>query len=327
MNPVRVSRPSLLLALLALSSGVLAESTSPRDWLRRISQAGQTLNYDGVFVYQHGDQLQSMRILRKLDRGKVRERLLSLNGAGREVVRSGQELRCYLPDTNSVLVEQRKSDNREFPNILPGSPEVLDSSYSFELGPRGRIANRASQSIVIRPNDSFRYGYRLWADDATGLLLMASLLDRKGAVIEQFMFTQVRIGGPINDADFEPATSTRGLVWLREDVLERPKAAGAVVPGQLPAGFILTARFLRHLPPATVPLEHMVYSDGLAVVSVFVQRVPDGGDPAALDGLVSKGAAHVFGRRIDGHHVTVIGEVPAPTVRLIGESLALARRP
>jgi len=321
-----LSRGSLPLVLLAWSAAASADSAA-RDWLHRISQSGQTLNYDGVFVYQHDKQLQSMRVLRKVEPDRIRERLVSLNGAGREVIRDGQELRCYLPDTKSVLVEQRKADSREFPNLLPKSLEALEANYQFELGPKGRIADRMAQSILIRPKDGYRYGYRLWADEASSLLLMASLLDPEGNAIEQFMFTQVRIGPPIRDADLEPSTATKGLSWFREDVASAPSRAPTVTPGNLPSGFSLSARLMRKLPTAPAPLEHLVYSDGLAVVSVFVQRLEGQRGPAVLDGLVSKGAAHVFGRTVDGHHVTVIGEVPAPTVQQIGESLTLAAHP
>lgn len=321
-----LSRGSLPVILLAWSAAASADSVA-RDWLHRISQSGQTLNYDGVFVYQHDKQLQSMRVLRKVERDRIRERLVSLNGAGREVIRDGQELRCYLPDTKSVLVEQRKADSREFPNILPKSLEALEDNYQFELGPKGRIADRMAQSILIRPKDGYRYGYRLWADEASSLLLMASLLDPEGNAIEQFMFTQVRIGPPIRDADLEPSTATQGLSWFREDVASAPARAPTVTPGNLPSGFILSARLMRKLPTAPTPLEHLVYSDGLAVVSVFVQRLEGQRSPVVLEGLVSKGAANVFGRTVDGHHVTVIGEVPAPTVQQIGESLTLVAHP
>ncbi len=325
MNPVGLSRCSLLLFVLFVPAAGAADPA--HDWLRRINHAARTLSYEGVFVYQQADQLQSMRVFHRCERGTVRERLVALNGIGREVIRTGQEVRCYLPDENAVRVEQRQAGDKGFPNILPQSLAELEKNYTIELGRTGRVANRKAQSIVIRPNDGFRYGHQLWADEASGLLLMASLVNDRGAMIEQFMFTQVNIGIPIADAQLEPHTRDQGLVWHRENAPPTtPSGSGpGLLPGRLPAGFALSTHMLRTLPPLKSPVEHLVYSDGLAVVSVFVEKLGEARAVSPVDGLVSKGAVHAFGRIVDGHRVTVIGEVPAPTVRLIGQSLAPAR--
>ena len=153
-------------------------------WLMKINQAARNLEYEGVFVYQHDTQLEAMRIFHKVEKNISKERLVSLNGAPREIIRDEHEVRCYWPDKNSVMVEYRQSDNKGFPAILPERLQDLDEYYVLKLGNTERITGRAAQLVVIKPADQYRYGYHLWADKETGLLLKADLLDTQGNILE-----------------------------------------------------------------------------------------------------------------------------------------------
>ncbi|MBI5613183.1 MAG: MucB/RseB C-terminal domain-containing protein [Gammaproteobacteria bacterium] len=328
MTSSRLSKLSLPLVLILLSPAVLAADTA-HDWLVKMNRAAGTLNYDGVFVYQHADQLQSMRIIHRADGNSRRERLVALSGVGREVIRTDSEVRCYLPDENAVLVEHRKADAKGFPNLAPRSPGELDENYDIRLGKTGRVANRKVQSVAIRPKDAYRYGYHLWADIDTGLLLKAYLIDHQGSILEQFMFTQVTIGGKIPDSDLEPQNKGSGYVWYREPAPADTPAQGAAAwtVTQLPKGFSLSTHMLRTLANRQLPVEQMVYSDGLAVISVFVERLDAGGSGRAkgVSGLIAKGAVNAYGSRVGTHQVTVVGEVPVTTIRLIGGSVVPSR--
>lgn len=310
------------LALWLGLTGSVAQAGGAEALLTRMHQAARALDYEGTFVYQHADQLESLRILHKAGNGGARERLISLNGAPREIIRTDREVRCYLPDENAVMVEHRRADRRNFPSFLPDSLGALDGNYVLKRGKDGRVAGRRAQSVLIKPRDAYRYGYQLWADTASGLLLKASVLDERGAVIEQYMFTQVAIGQPIAEAELRPQYP-KGLVWQRAEDELPPVDSSRWAAARLPAGFTLSARMQRKLPARQQPVEHLVYSDGLAVVSVFVE--PAQADaPAALTGLTQMGAVHAFGRLVDGHQITVVGEAPAATVDMIGNSVALA---
>jgi sigma-E factor negative regulatory protein RseB len=173
----------------------------------------------------------------------------------------------------------------------------------------------------IKPRDAYRYGYLLWADEASGLLLKASLLDERGGVVEQYMFTQVNIGKPISESDLKPQYPTSGIVWQRAGDTAPTPTAGKWTAEQLPAGFTLSVRLMRMLPARKQPVEHLVYSDGLAVVSVFIEQTGNGDESNALSGLTHMGAVHAFGKVVDGHQVTVVGEAPALTVDMIGGSV------
>lgn len=314
------------LALLALAAAPVAYSAEPQALLARMQRAAQTLNYDGTFVYQNGDRLESLRIVHRVGRQGVEERLVSLNGVPREIVRSNRDVRCYLPDGHAALIEHRRAGKHGFPALLvSGSPSALEHAYVVKAGRDGRVAGRQVRLVTIAPRDGYRYGYHLWADDASGLLLKAGLLDEHGTVVEQYMFTEVSIGRPIPNSALAPQYATREATRLPADEPTLADTPGQWEPGRLPGGFVLTARVVRRLPGADLPVEHLVYSDGLAVVSVFIEPVTDSSGPAAIDGLSRMGAVHAFGKVIDGHRVTVIGETPAATVAMIGESMA--RRP
>ena len=299
----------------------LAQAADAQALFARIHQAGRSLDYEGTFVYQHGDQLESLRIVHKAGTGGVRERLVSLNGAPREIIRTDSEVRCYLSDENAVLIEHRRADNRIFPALLPDSLEHLKGSYRISVGQKGRVAGRKAVSVRIKPRDAYRYGYLLWADEASGLLLKAGLLDEHGGVVEQYMFTQVSIDKPIPESDLKPQYPTKGIVWQRADDEAPAPSTGQWTAAHLPAGFTLSARMMRMLPARKQPVEHLVYTDGLAVVSVFVEKAGDEAKPTFLSGLTHMGAVHAFGKVVDGHQVTVVGEAPALTVDMIGESV------
>ena len=311
----RLTLPVLLGLLIPL-----AQAADPQTLLTRMQQAAGSLNYDGIFVYQHGDQLETLRIIHKMQNGVMRERLVSLNGAPREILRTGNEVRCYLPDEHAVMIEHRRAVSRNFPALLPDSLAALKKNYEIRAGGSGRVAGRAALRAEIAPRDAYRYGYLLWADNATGLLLKASLIDEQGQVVEQYMFTQLSIGKPIPESDLATQHAAKGTVSHRTDDSLPPSATRRWEATNLPAGYSLSARMRRKLPARHHPVEHLVYSDGLAVVSVFIEPV-DGATPGALSGLTHLGAVHAFGKVLDGHQITVLGETPAVTVDMIGASV------
>jgi sigma-E factor negative regulatory protein RseB len=295
---------------------------SAHEWLAKMAQAARQYDYEGTFVYRHESQLDTLRIVHKVVDGVARERLVSLSGVPREIVRDGREVRCYYPDDNSVVVEPRRAAKQNFPSILPEPVQALDENYLIQLGKSGRVAGRAAQQVLIRPRDSFRYGYHLWADRDTGLLLMADLVDDKDRMLEQFVFTQVNIGGNIPSTALAPQTERAGMVWHRDSGEQTSSSETSWIATRLPKGFKLSTQMKREVPARKKPVEHLVYSDGMATVSVFVEkREADGDGP----GTSQMGAVNAFGTQVDGHYVTTVGEVPLATVSLIGASVA--RRP
>lgn len=324
---MRVVSPGL--APLFLFGLVFASPAHAEDdayaWLMKINQAARKLNYEGTFVYQSGGQLETMRIVHRVTDGAVEERLISLTGAPREVIRTDSEVRCYLPDQNSIVVEHRGINGKSFPAIVPDRLRDLDENYIVEIGRPGRVTGRLAQRIVIKPRDDFRYGYHLWADRETGLLLKADLLNDQGKVLEQFMFTDIRVGGVIPPGALEPQTQGKGMVLYRNEGGDSAAASThAWAATRLPKGFKLSSSMVRKIPMRGRSAEHLVYTDGLAAVSVFIEKGAREG-AGTPEGASRMGALNILGRPLDSHQVTVVGEVPPKTVTLIGNSIALSK--
>jgi sigma-E factor negative regulatory protein RseB len=313
----------IFLGLFVCSTAMAADAA--HEWLMKINHAARDLEYDGVFVYQHDAQLEAMHIYHKVENNSVKERLVSLNGAPREIIRDATEVRCYWPDKNSVMVEYRKADTKGFPSILPERMQDLDEYYVLRLGNTERITGRVAQLVIVKPVDEYRYGYHLWADADTGLLLKADLLDTKGAILEQFMFTQINIGIKIPTAALAPGMTGKSMVWYREDgdtrtVSEKPGWTAT----QLPKGFRLSTHMTRRLPMRKQPVEHLVYTDGLAAVSVFIEKQEKGVKPF-MQGASRMGAVHAMSAQSGDYQITTVGEVPAATVAFIGGSVTPAK--
>jgi sigma-E factor negative regulatory protein RseB len=322
MSLPALRQPAALATFLFVLSPVVHATEAAYDWLMKMNQATRELTYDGTYVYHHDDSLEAMRIVHRVEDGVVQERLVSLNGAAREVIRDDRQVTCYLPDRQSVFVEHRLAREKKFPIILPERVEDLKKNYVIHLGKAGRVTGREAQLVLINPRDSYRYGYHLWADIETGLLLKANLIDHKGKMLEQFMFTQLNIGRPIDPRDLEPAVAGEGLAWYWGDTVEtsdsNPPPEWLVE--RLPRGFTLANRIMRKNPTRNGTVEHLVYSDGLAAVSVFIEETGQDTN-AAMIGPSRMGAVHAFGNIVNGRQVVVVGEVPAATVALIGKSV------
>jgi sigma-E factor negative regulatory protein RseB len=304
----------------------------PREWLEKMNRALATRNYDGTFFHLSGGRVETMRIVHRVRAGRVTERLVSLDGSGREFVRNNDELTCYLPDQHTILVEPRQ-DRGPFLGSLPQFGADVDEFYHFESMPNSRVLGRSARVIMVNPKDQFRFGYRIWLDDNTAMPLKTQLCDSRGQVIEQILFARLDMPENIPDIDLTPAVRTEGMRWVRQGASHdsTPPALSAYRATELPPGFRLTVSGKQTLGGATEPATHLVYSDGLATVSVFVeaQREPDSGSddkaraPAEppMQGLARVGSGYAFSTMVQGHQVTAVGEVPAQTVETIAHSV------
>ena len=302
----------------AASGGEVA--TDPQATLDRMARAAQTLNYDGTFVYSNGGKMQSMRIIHRAEKDGERERLVALSGAAREVLRDRERVTCILPDSQSVVVA--KSRPRDFPHSPLFDPGTgFARFYTMSIGYGERIAGRHTQLVTVEPRDRYRYGYRLWMDRETGLLLKSELVDENGEVAEQLVYTHIELPESIPDALLEPEVSGAGYTWYRDasGTAERG-ARPAGEPAWLPEGFDMSNHARDPILESRTPVEHLVFSDGLASLSVFIERLDEAATP--LRGLDSMGAVHAFGSVVNGYQITVVGEVPAATVTRVAESMA-----
>lgn len=304
--------------LMGLWTGMAqAQSAETLGWLRKIHDATQALSYTGTFVYQHGGRSESSRITRFVGADGVIERLEALDGVPREIVSTRDTVKCYLPESRVVKIEPRSSD-RSFPALLPEKITALAPNYDISLGETGRIAGYDCQAVVLTPRDALRYGYRLYADVKSGMLLRAVTFDAAGETVEQFMFTHLSIGKITRDM-VKPRFAVRS--WRVENANAAPaRLTGWGVDAELP-GFRKIGELKRRIG-ASRPVAQLVYSDGLAAVSVFIE--PLEARRTAL-GLASMGALHVYTREVANHLVTVVGEAPAASVQRIANAVGYRR--
>ena len=306
-------------ALLALAAGVAqAQSPETLSWLRKIHDATQRLSYTGTFVYQNDGRSETSRITRYVDASGDIEKLEVMDGVPREIVRTKDTVRCYLPDSRVVKVDRRTE--RGFPALVPERISALARHYDISLGETRRIAGFDCQAVVLTPKDNLRYGYKLYADVNSGMLMRAVTVDSAGQNVEQFTFTQIAIGNVTRDM-VRPRHAVRA--WRVENAEAAPaRLTGWGLAAELP-GFRKVTELKRRLGESR-PVGQMVYSDGLAAVSVFIEPLEAGRDPVRT-GLASMGAIHIYRREVADHMVTVVGEAPAVSVQRIADAVEYRR--
>ncbi|MGH6609353.1 MAG: MucB/RseB C-terminal domain-containing protein [Burkholderiaceae bacterium] len=323
-------------AALLMATGTLVGSTSAAQesrtrtdvqWIQAIRQAAQKVNYQGTVVYQAGGEMRSSRIAHMFDGTYSHERIQTLDGKPREYIRrrseSSDQTQCLIPETRRIVVDQRKVEE-SFPGLSNASPEQILERYTLKLGDVERVAGIECQMLTLEPKDNARYGYRLWVDRATGLLLKAQTLNRRNEVIEQIAFSDVRIGERIDPAKLKPSWSTEGWSVERSEYKRTDLAQhGWSVPA--PVGFRKTREVARRIGGSDAM--QAVFSDGLATISVFIEPHSLSTTPGSTmtapsaDALQVHGPTAAYSRRVGDSLVTVVGEVPPSTVRSLAGSV------
>lgn len=287
-------------------------------------EATRTLNYDGTFVYQRGEQLDGMRLIHRFDNEVESERLISLSGPPREVIRNGAAVTCLFADSDGAKLD--KNPPRDIIGIGFSAPvEKLASSYAFAIVGSDRVASRTATVIAITPHDRDRYSYKLWLDEQSNLVLKSIILNSAGHTLEQVQFTQFAVVEQLAEDLLLPGFKGTHFDWQTEagsSAAKPPLAADfAWKVGWLPTGFEFKESNTQPMSNGTPPAAHLVFSDGLAMVSVFVEAIGD--NALALRGHSSRGAVNAMSRLADPHHqITVVGEVPLGTVEKIAKSVA-----
>jgi len=309
-------RASVLVAVL-VAAPVQAQDAA--QWLQRAANAARTLDYVGTISNQHGSRIETSRLAHFNDGGVEYEKLSSLDGPAREVIRLNEQVRCYYTDAKLVRVEPRALHN-VFPSLLPQQMATLTEHYTLRKAETARVAGLETQAYVFEPKDTLRYGHKFWADIGTGLLLKARLINERGDPVEQFAFTDIQIGGRLDRSNFKTVFPPAPADW---QVIETPGAdvlpqeTGWVVK-DLPAGFTKVVEGFRTLRGKPDKVAHLVFSDGLVAISVFIEPTPASPQPV---GLSQQGGVNVYSRPLNEHLVTVLGEAPGSTVRQIAYSV------
>lgn len=298
-------------ALLAWSDATRADSAL--DWLNRAAAAAKQQNYSGVYVYHHGEHVEVLRVLHRTDARGEQEKIEVLDGSPRQFLRINNDVYCHLADGKNVRLE-RNAPRRFFPALLPAQPARLLEFYDVKLGGTERVAGRACQVVTLEPRDGYRYAYNLWLDRQTGLPLKSRIVNSNGGVVSMFVFSEIQIG---NAPDAHLFRNDLAGKRIQQASLDKPAdVAWSVTP---PPGFQRVQEAVRPLPGKRVPVTHLMFSDGLSVLSMFVELA----DPQVqgMQGLSAEGAIGVYARQVEGYSVTTLGEVPSMALIETGNSV------
>lgn len=285
----------------------MAESAA---WLNRLAHMDE-LNYRGVLTYTRGDHQESLRVTHGIYNGELYERLEHLDGKNREVLRHGDQLTC-------IQLGQRL-DRLFHRHLLKAELANLDPYYVISVGGEDRVAGHRTITLKIKPRDDYRFGYRLALDYETGLLLRSESLNHLGHVLERLQFVDVQIGEPLKKEWLGDILATTGKSTPDPMPIERVVEEGQMPwrPQWLPPGFSLA------LAPHRSSEDALTYSDGLAVLSVFVESAKE---PLPLGGgSATQGATVAYTRPVQigttPHLVVIVGEVPAETAKRVANSV------
>ncbi len=309
------------IVVLLLPGLSLAASKTAMDWIQTMSEAMRELNYRGNFVYMHDNQLESMSISHMKDESGEKERLLSLNGEAREVIRDDKNLTCIWPSSRKVVVDFSRQ-NSFSPIFIPDDVEKIGSLYDMKIIGTDRVANHETVVVQIKPRDKYRYGLKFWISADSGLMMKSILVDSDNNVVEQVMFTSLELlkeGEELDIIAIPPIGDDYTMVRYHSG-----DSSGSIVSqttwqiGTLPKGFKQQSVLTRLDSASGKTFQQMVFSDGLASLSVFIEKQSDRQLPS---GASSIGAVNAFIREMKEFSVTAIGEVPAVTVKQMAESI------
>jgi sigma-E factor negative regulatory protein RseB len=306
------------LVLMTLPWPLLAGQDDPAAWLDRMVQSQHTHSYEGTFIFQRGDRIDTMRVVHAAEDGGYRERLQTLTGSAREVIRSVDRISAI------------KGARADAEGGAQGSPQrppafaarMLRANDRYELQSPGydRVAGFRCYLLDAKARDTYRYSHRYCLHGETGLPLSSELIDADGQLLERLVFTELEF----LDVVFEESLKPHGCDARHIEVRAAEDQSGAVGrDGEwhfdgLPPGFSPITVSERSFGPDVPPSLHFVLSDGLATVSVYVDATADLSE--VFEGATRSGATHAMARALGGYQVTVVGEVPKKTIERIADA-------
>lgn len=310
----------LLLVFLPGFAWASDQSREALALLEKMAEAGSKVSYTGTFVFHHGGRAETSRIAHFVNpSGGVLEKLETLDGPAREVIRTNDQVTCYLPDTRTVLIDPRGS--RQFPVRLEQVQE-LSQHYRVIRESLDRVAGLDCQWVALLPKDNLRYARYFCAELKTGLPLRTRTLNEKQETVEAFAFSTLQIGSSFRreqvQSRYAAISTKQGWRIERSAMTAADSGDSGWVVGNTPAGFAKLMELRRSMPGKKGTTSHLVFSDGLAAISVFIEP---GGKQEKKPALRHQGAVHIYTRAVAGHTVTVLGETPAETVMLVSRSV------
>ncbi len=297
------------------------------EWLLRMHEAPRRRAYIGTFVVSSGANMSSARIWHVCDGELQMERVETLSGTPRSTFRRNDQVITFLPESKIAVVEWRESLGI-FPDLLKSADSSIGQYYSARQTGVERVAGLDADVVVLQPKDGLRFGYRVWSEKKTGLVVKLQTLDVDGRVLEQAAFSELQLEAPVNMGKLtQMMNNTDGYRVERPELVKTSAAAEGWTLKTAVAGFRPMSCYKRPVvtPEGGNPESTMqwIFSDGLASVSLFVE--PFDRRRHAQEGSVTLGATNTLTRRLNDKAgdwwLTVVGEVPRQTLGAFSQGL------
>ncbi|MES2547765.1 MAG: MucB/RseB C-terminal domain-containing protein [Pseudomonadota bacterium] len=325
---------AILLTFIGLAGFSNASNAYEDAWmvLQKAAFAARELNYQGIFVYQNGNQARSVQITHMNNSGQELTRNMILDNqtvAGksqakqpREVFSQGSDIVIFHPKNDKVIIEKRRGQNL-FPAMLPVNLESLKVSYTARIGMLDYVAGRQAQIIDLIPKDAYRYSYKIWTDTEFGLLVKMTLQNEKNETLEHITFQELSM---LNSHDlnwFQPSIDLSKKYEMEDAALLNRVHTDWIV-AELPPGYIKVDHIEFMANGKTKPINQMIFSDGIASVSLFIEPIVKGKRPKMGHHLI--GSTHICANIVEGYQVMVVGEVPLATVQQIAKAVSFKKQ-
>ena len=299
------------------AAAVAVENEQAKTWLERLSQSLRELNFTTSFVVVKNNQAEPYHWLHGVDDNNLELEIIArLNGTRRDVLRKGDVV-SYIEPEQEVYSIAATALTSPIPSIFRHDISTLESNYRFISAGRSRVLGRVAQLIRVVAKDEHRFGYWLWLDQKSGLLLKTAIITRQGQMLEQIQFTHLDITDDVSE----------NLVHLKETQLPAVIELAVAAPVEtlfwkinwLPEGFTAVKSDRHRIQQNKKVVEFMLFSDGLVDISVYVN--PSANKERPIE-FASDGATLVFNQIINGIEVSVVGKIPLTTAKKIANSVA-----
>jgi sigma-E factor negative regulatory protein RseB len=297
------------------------------DWLLRMHEASRKRAYIGTFVVSAGANMSSARIWHVCDGDLQMERVESLSGAPRSTFRRNEQVITFLPESKTALSEKRESLGL-FPDLLRSADSAIEQFYAAKQTGTERVAGFDADVVVLQPKDSLRFGYRVWSEKKSGLVVKLQTLDVDGRVVEQAAFSELQLDAPVSMGKLtQMMGNTEGYRVEKLELVKTTAIAEGWTMKSTVAGFKPMSCYKRPVsaPDGANPESTMqwIFSDGLASVSLFVEAFDK--RRHVHEGSMTMGATNTLTRRLSDKAgdwwLTVVGEVPRNTLMAFSEGL------
>lgn len=292
------------------------QERSVSEWLLRMHEASRLRSYVGTFVVSsNAGSMSSARIWHACDGDLQIERVEALTGTRRSTFRRNEEVVTFLPELRVARTEKRESLGL-FPEVLKSGGNSIPEFYTARRLGEDRVAGFDADVVHLAPKDSLRFGYRVWSEKKTGLVVKTQTLDAEGVVLEQAAFSELQLDAPVRIEKLAQMMAVpEGWRVERTEATKTTAAAeGWSLRAQVP-GFKPTGCYKR---PAEGVMQ-WIFTDGLASVSLFVEAYDK--QRHQREGLLASGATHTLTQRVQDWWLTAVGEVPPQTLKAFAQSL------